>query len=108
MKVLFAAGAVAILAGPAFAQSQDSHDKMPTMEQMMDAKTPDQIEKEQAADKAYKESLKKIPDAKTSSDPWGSTRASDAPGTATKATAKTAAKTPAAKKPTAKAGVTTN
>ncbi|MGA7803031.1 hypothetical protein [Bradyrhizobium sp.] len=102
MKLLFAAAVVAIaslsfLAEPAFAQSQD---KMPTMEQMMDAKTPDQIEKERAADKAYKESLKKIPDAKTSSDPWGSARGSDAP--------KTAAKTPATKKPIAKAGVTAN
>jgi hypothetical protein len=101
MKIVFASAVVAILAGPAFAQSQD---KMPTMEQMMDAKTPDQIEKEQAADKAYKESLKKIPDAKTSSDPWGSTRGGDTP----KTTAKTAAKNPTAKKPTAKSGSAAN
>ena len=30
-------------------------------------------------DKAYKESLKKIPDAKVSSDPWGNVRSTDAP-----------------------------
>lgn len=42
------------------------------------SKTPEEIEQDQARDKAYKESLKKIPDAKTSNDPWGSVR-SDAP-----------------------------
>jgi predicted cobalt transporter CbtA len=99
MKIVFAAAIVAMLAGPALAQSQD---KMPTMEQMMDAKTPDQVEKERAADQAYKESLKKIPDAKTSSDPWGSARGADAP----KPTASGVAKTP--KKPTAKAGNAVN
>jgi hypothetical protein len=67
---------------------------------MMDGKTPDQIEKEQAAEKAYKESLKKIPDAKTSYDPWGSARSGDAP--------KTAAKAPAAKRPPAKTGSSAN
>jgi hypothetical protein len=83
-----------MLAAPAYAQSKAS--TAPTMEQMMDGKTPDQIEKEQAAEKAYKESLKKIPDAKTSSDPWGSARSADAP--------KTAAKAATAKKPPAKTG----
>jgi hypothetical protein len=101
MKLAIAAATVAMLVGPACAQSQG---KAPTLEEMMDSKTPDQVEKEKAADKAYKESLKKIPDAKTSSDPWGSARGADAPKTA----AKTAAKTPAAKKPTAKTGTAAN
>ena len=82
------------LAAPAYAQSKEP--KAPTLEQMMDAKTPDQIEKEQEADKAYKESLKKIPDAKASSDPWGSTRGVGA--------VKTGAKAAAVKKPAAKSG----
>jgi len=64
MKIVYAAAMTLMLVAPAYAQS-----KSPTMEEMMGGKTPDQIEKEQAADKAYKESLKKIPDAKTSSDP---------------------------------------
>ena len=42
------------------------------------SKTPDQNEAEQAKEKAYKESLRKIPDAKASNDPWGGVR-SDAP-----------------------------
>jgi hypothetical protein len=46
-------------------------------------------------DKAYRESLKKIPDAKSSSDPWGNVR-SDAPP-----------KTPSAK-PRTKTGSTVN
>lgn len=98
MKVFFAAAVVAMLAGPAFAQSNANAPK--TLEQMMDAKTPDQIEKEQAADRAYKDSLKKIPDAKTPADPWGSARGANAPAPT--------AKTPAAKKPPAKTGSTAN
>jgi hypothetical protein len=80
MKVVFCAAAIAMLAGPSFAQSKSPT----TLEQMMGSKTPDQIEKEQAADKAYKESLKKIPDAKAPADPWGSARSADAPGAAAK------------------------
>ncbi len=89
MKVVFASAAmIMILAAPAFAQSKAS--TMPTAEQMLYGKTPEQIEKEEATEKAYKESLKKIPDAKAPSDPWGSARGADA------------TKTAAAKKPPAK------
>lgn len=42
------------------------------------SKTPEQIEAEKQRDAAYQESLRKIPDAKASSDPWGSVR-SDTP-----------------------------
>jgi hypothetical protein len=87
MKVFFAAAMIAMLAGPACAQSSANAPR--TLDQMLDAKTPDQIEKEQAADRAYKESLKKIPDAKAPADPWGSARSSNAPATAAKLPAKT-------------------
>ena len=43
----------------------------------LQSKTPEEKEAEAARDKAYKESLKKIPDAKTSSDPWGTVRGGD-------------------------------
>src|ERR1700761_8027995 len=60
------------------------------------SKTPDEIEADKAKDKAYKESLRKIPDAKTSNDPWGTVR-SDAPKAApaakTSSTAKAKTKT---------------
>jgi hypothetical protein len=72
-RVLGAAAMIALLAGPAFAQ-------MPKMNLLQDLPSKTQEEKDADAerDKAYKESLKKIPDAKTSSDPWGSVR-TDAP-----------------------------
>jgi hypothetical protein len=68
------------------------------------SKTPDQIEAEQERDRKYKDSLRKIPDAKVSNDPWGSVR-SDAPKTTTK-TATT--KAPAAAKAKTKTGSTQN
>jgi len=46
------------------------------------SKTPDQIEAEQERDRKYRDSLRKIPDAKVSNDPWGGVR-SDGPKTAT-------------------------
>ena len=46
------------------------------------SKSPEEKEQDAIRDKAYKESLKKIPDAKTSSDPWGAVRSNDAPKTA--------------------------
>jgi hypothetical protein len=66
---------------------------MPNINLMADqpGKTPEEKEADEAREKAYKETLKKIPDAKTSSDPWGGVRTSDAP--------KPAVKTTAAKKP---------
>jgi hypothetical protein len=96
MKVLFAAAMIAMLAGPACAQSNANAPK--TLEQLMNEKSPEQVEKERAADKAYKDSLKKIPDAKAPADPWGSARSAPAP----------AAKTPAGKKQSAKTGSTAN
>ncbi len=43
------------------------------------SKTPEEKEAESVRDKAYRDSLKKIPDAKVSSDPWGTVRSNDAP-----------------------------
>jgi hypothetical protein len=63
------------------------------------SKTPEEKEAEEARDKAYKESLKKIPEAKTSNDPWGNVR-SEPP--------KTSAKAPAAAKSRTKTGSASN
>ena len=64
----------ALLARPVFAQ-------MPNINLIPDiqSKTPEEKEADEERDKAYKESLRKIPDAKTSKDPWGGVRSSDAP-----------------------------
>jgi hypothetical protein len=42
------------------------------------SKTPEEREQDAITDKAYRESLRKIPNAKTEVDPWGAVR-SDAP-----------------------------
>jgi hypothetical protein len=70
MKIFRAAALIALLTGPAYAQM------MPNINIIPDAasKTPEEIEQDQVREKAYKESLHKIPDAKASTDPWGSVR----------------------------------
>jgi hypothetical protein len=81
MRILIAVAVAALVTAPVYAQ-------MPNINLMPEVKSKTQEEKDQDAvnDKAYKESLKKIPDAKTSSDPWGAVR-SDAPKNAPKAAA---------------------
>src|SRR5690242_947700 len=98
MKLFRIAAVLALVAGPAFAQDA------PHINLMADgpAKTDDEKAADAARDKAYKETLKKIPDAKASSDPWGGMRADPAKQPAPKA----AAATGAPKKP--KAGTAAN
>ncbi len=83
MRALRLAAAMMLLVSPAVAQG------LPPINLLQDkpSKTQDQLDAEAAQQKAYKESLKKIPDAKQPSDPWGNVRA-DAP-----APAKTASST---------------
>jgi hypothetical protein len=95
MKVFRIAALMALLTAPAYAQT-------PTVNLMpeLQSKSPEQKEQEAAQQKAYKESLRKIPDAKTSSDPWGTVRSGDTPKTSTKTS------TPA--KPRTKTGSSAN
>jgi hypothetical protein len=73
MRAVRLAAAMMLLASPAFAQ-------IPKLNLLQDkpGKTEDEKAAEAAQDKAYKDSLKKIPDQKAPADPWGSVR-SDAP-----------------------------
>ena len=73
MRILAAAAFIVLLTVPAYAQ-------LPKMNLLQDtpSKTQEQKDAEEARDKAYKESLKKIPDAKANTDPWGNVR-SDTP-----------------------------
>ena len=91
MRAVRLAAVIMLLASPAFAQ-------IPKLNLMQDkpGKTDDEKAAESAQEKAYKESLKKIPDAKAPSDPWGTARSADA------------AKAPATKKPPAKRANSTN
>jgi hypothetical protein len=93
MRIFSAAAVIALLTGPAYAQMQTPNiNLIPEI----GSKTPEEKEQEAVRDKAYRESLKKIPDAKTSSDPWGNVRSVDAP------------KTSAPAKPRTKTGSTAN
>jgi hypothetical protein len=84
MRILSVAAVLVLLTAPAFAQ-------MPNINMMPETptKTPEEKEQEAIRDKAYKDSLRKIPDAKTSSDPWGTVRNNDAPKAAAPAKPKT-------------------
>jgi hypothetical protein len=84
-SIIGAAAAIALLAGPAHAQMQTPNiNLIPEFQ----AKTPEEKEQEAVKDRAYRESLRKIPDAKASSDPWGTVRSNDAPKAASPAPAK--------------------
>jgi hypothetical protein len=88
MKILGAVAVIALLAGPAYAQSQ----AVPRYGEVDKGKSPQEIEADKEAEKAYKRSLSNIPEQK-SADPWGAVRSDNAP----KAAAKTAPAKPKAK-----------
>lgn len=93
MKVFYAAVVIALLAGPAFAQSEP----IPKYGDAPKTKSAQELAAEKEAERAYKRSLGNIPEQKPS-DPWGTVRSDSAP--------KTVAKDPPAKR--AKAGSTAN
>ena len=74
MKILSAAAVFVLLAAPAYAQTPNIN-LIPELQ----SKSPEEREAEAIKEKAYKESLRKIPDAKASNDPWGTVRSNDAP-----------------------------
>jgi hypothetical protein len=84
MKILSAAAVIVLLTAPAYAQTPNIN-LIPELQ----TKSPEEKEQEAARDKAYKESLRKIPDAKTSSDPWGTVRSNETPKAAAPAKPKT-------------------
>ena len=93
MRMLSAAAVVVLLTAPAYAQNPNIN-LVPELQ----SKSPEEKEQDAIKEKAYKDSLRKIPDAKASSDPWGTVRSEPAP--------KTVAKDPATKR--TKAGGTAN
>ena len=77
MKVLRIAAVFALLAGPS-AYAQMATPNVNLIPELA-SKTPEEKEQDAIKDKAYKDSLRKIPDAKASSDPWGAVRSTEAP-----------------------------
>ena len=80
MRVFCAAAIIALLAGPAYAQSQS----VPKYGDTDKQKSPQEIEAEREAERAYKRSLGNIPD-RGPSDPWGNVRGDSAPKPVAKA-----------------------
>ena len=96
MRAFRLATAIILLASPAYAQ-------VPPVNLLQDnkpAKSQEEKDAESARDKAYKESLKKIPDAKAPADPWGNVRGPDSP--------KTSAKSESSAKTKSKSGSSSN
>jgi hypothetical protein len=79
MRVFLATAIIALLAGPAYAQGQS----VPKYGDTDKAKSPQEIQAEREAEKAYKRSLGNIPD-QGPTDPWGNVRSETAPKTAAK------------------------
>ena len=88
MRMLSAAAVVMLLTVPAYAQSSPNINLIPELQ----TKSPEEKEQEAIKEKAYRDSLRKIPDAKASSDPWGTVRSTDAPKDSAKAAAAPAKK----------------
>jgi hypothetical protein len=88
MKVFHAAAVVALLAGPAYAQTPS----IPKYGEVDKDKTPHQKEAERDAERAYQRSLGNIPE-KGTADPWGNVRSDSTPKTATKSGPEKRAKT---------------
>ncbi len=78
MRLLSAIAMLALLTGPASAQMMNLMPELKTM-------SPEEKEQEAIRQKAYRDSLRQIPDNKSSVDPWGNVR-SDAPKAAAPAT----------------------
>ncbi len=86
MRVFRAVAVVALLAGPAYAQSQS----VPRYGDIDKDKSPQEKAADRDADRAYQRSLGNIPEKSGTADPWGAVRSDNAPKPGEKAAAKTA------------------
>jgi hypothetical protein len=78
MKTFCAAAMIALMAGPAYAQSA-----IPKYGEPQKSKSPQEVEAEREAERAYKRSLGNIPN-QGPTDPWGNVRSEGAPKAAAK------------------------
>jgi hypothetical protein len=99
LKVLGAAAIIALLAGPVLAQQQAPMQRYGEKDK---EKTPNELQQERDAQRAYQRSLGTVPD-KGPVDPWGNARSVEAPKGDAKSAAKADVKTAPAK-PKAKTG----
>jgi hypothetical protein len=97
-RIVGVAAITAWLASSAYAQFAPSFSLNPTVSKTQEEKDADAVR-----DKAYRESLKKIPDAKAPADPWGAARSVDTPKADTAKSTKTDTSKADTSKPTAPA-----
>jgi hypothetical protein len=90
LRIWLALAIIASLASPAFGQATTKAPPSPAPGGP--PKTPQEIEADKAADRAYQKSLKNIPD-QPPADPWGGARSTETPKTTAKS--KSATKAPA-------------
>jgi hypothetical protein len=86
---LIALPIAALLFEPAYAQLQGGGGPNINLMPELQSKTPEEKEADAIKEKAYRESLRKIPDAKVSNDPWGNVRGGTEPSKTTQAKPKT-------------------
>jgi hypothetical protein len=84
MKILRACVMLVLFVTPAFAQTPNVN-----LIPELPSKTPEQIEQDKQLQREYRDSLRKIPDAKASNDPWGSVRGTETPAASPRAKPKT-------------------
>ncbi|WP_454619339.1 hypothetical protein [Bradyrhizobium cenepequi] len=83
MRAFVAAVMIALMTGLAFAQ-----EAVPRYGDVDKEKTPSQKEEERNAERAYKRSLRNIPEKAGPSDPWGTVRSDNAAPSAANTTQK--------------------
>jgi len=75
MKILRGVAVCMLLVGPASAQSDGPHvNLVPEIQH----KSPEEKAQDAIRQKAYQDSLRKIPDAQAPNDPWGNVRGAEA------------------------------
>jgi hypothetical protein len=75
LRRLFCAGAtILLITGTAGAQSETQSPLSMPFKPKEPPPTQEQIERQKAADKAYEAAIRKLPDKKSSADPWGDVR----------------------------------
>lgn len=84
MRILSAAAVIVLLAGPAYGQVPHVN-----IISELPSKTPEEKEADAVKEKAYKESLRKIPAAQGAADPWGNVRSAETPKSAAPAKPRT-------------------
>jgi hypothetical protein len=73
-RLVCAGATILLITGAADAQSNDGQSSFGVPFKSKAPLTQDQIEQQKATDKAYQDAVRKVPDKKSSADPWSDVR----------------------------------